>query len=309
MRRLASPDLKERARDGEGSRLAWQALAAQQARLRSTVARLRAARPGDVHDARVAARRLRSLLATWRPLFDQRESERLRRRLRDLARVLCGPREADVRRSLLQTVAGRIPALTDADVQRIRAALQLDRAESRRALRRALDRDYLTESVRVLGDERTLAALRLRDDVDLVELLEHVDRPWREMDRLLARRPGTAAELHRLRLALKRCRYALESVSSLRPGRARRALDRLRSAQDSLGQHHDTVTVRKWLKTNQETLGRPLVRRLDRELRSLQKALKAEAIRRVSDLAPAYAQWRTALLGLRSLREAKPAAT
>ena len=300
MRRMESADVTDCLPGGEGSRLAWHALVEHQARLRSVVARLRAARPGDVHDARVAARRLRSLLATYRPLFDQRKSQRLRRRLRDFARALSGPREADVRRGLLLAVAGRPPAVAVADAQCLRAALRRDCVESRRAMREAMDSEAWAESVEILCDEQALAALRLRADVDLAELLEFVDRPWREANSLLADHPGGAAQLHRLRLALKRCRYALESVSSLQPVRAGRVIDRLRSAQDGLGEHLDAIAARKWLKANEVTLGGPLVRRLDREIKALERELKAEALARAAEPMPAYAKWSKALRSLRT---------
>ncbi len=302
MRREESADVTGCSPGGEGSRLAWQALVEHQARLRSVVARLRAARPGDVHDARVAARRLRSLLATYRPLFDQRKSQRLRRRLRDFARVLSGPREADVRRGLLLAVAGRRPAIAVADAQCLRAALRRDSVESRRAMREALDSEDWAESVAFLCDEQTLAALRVRADVDLVELLELVDAPWRDAGRLLAERAGRFAELHRLRLTLKRCRYALESVSGLQASEAGRVMDRLRSAQDSLGEYLDAAAARIWLRANEAALGRPLARRLDHELKARGKELRSEALRRAADVMPAYDRWRMALTGLRTLK-------
>jgi CHAD domain-containing protein len=300
MRRPGSAEVAVYASGAAGSRLAWQALVEHQARLRSIAARLSAARADDVHDARVAARRLRSLLATCRPLFDQRRSQRLRRDLKDFARVLSGPRDADVRRSLLLAVAERVPAMAVADTRCLRAALRRECAESRRAMREALADVDWAGSVGILGDVRTLAALRLRLDVELAELLELVDRPWRDAGRMLASRPRGRAKLHRLRLMLKRCRYALESVSSLQPGRAGRVLDRLRSVQDSLGDYLDAVAARKWLKASGATLGRPLVHRLDHELKALEKELKGEALRPAAGLMPAYAQWRMALRGLRT---------
>ncbi len=298
MRRLPPADVTDRGPCSEGSRLVWQALAVHQARLRSVVARLHAGRPGDVHDARVAARRLRALLATFRPVFDQRRSRQLRRGLKDLARELSVPREADVRRGLLLAAARRAPAADVAEDRCLRATLRRDCSESRRVLRETLGSADWAESVDRLCDERALSALRLRPDVDLAELLDLVDGPWRVAGRLLAGRPRGEAGLHRLRLALKRCRYALESVAGLQSGAAGKVMCRLRSAQDSLGEHLDAVAARKWLNANSATLGRPPVRRLDRELKAGAKELKQEALRRAAELMPAYANWRMALSGI-----------
>lgn len=300
MRRPAPADVSDCEPGGEGSRLAWRALLKHQAALRQTVPRLHAARARDVHDARVAARRLRSLLATWRPLFDQRRSQPLRRRIRDFASALSGPRDADVRRDLLLAVAGRVPFVTADDGRILRTVLQRDRAESRRALRVVMRGEDWAESVRTLCDQQTLAALRLRHDAGLVELLELVDRPWRDASKLLAGRAWGTARLHRLRLALKRCRYAMEAVSSLQPGRARQTVDRLRAVQDSLGDHRDAVAARTWLKSKVALLGRSLVDRLDQEIKLIEKQRKSEALRQAADLMPAYTSWRTALTGLRA---------
>ena len=294
----------DRAVVADGSQRVCAALVEQQARLKSTMARLPAARALDVHDARVAARRLRSLLTTYRPLLDERRSRRLRRRLRKVARSLSTVREADVRRDMLIGLAKLEPALPAADLGHLRAALRASCAEARRVLRREIASKAWLSSVAALGDERTLSALAVRGDVSLARVLELVDRPWRDVEELLATPPKGAAQLHRLRLALKRGRYALESVSSLQPERAGQVLARLRSAQDRLGEYCDAAQAREWVTANEQRLGRPLARRLDRTLRGHQKALGAEAVERAAEVLPAYSAWRKAS---RSLRKAPQA--
>jgi CHAD domain-containing protein len=284
----------------DGSRLVWDALVTQQARLRSTAARLATARASDVHDARVAARRLRSLLATYRPLLDARRSRHMRGWLKDFAGALSAVREADVRRELLLELAGAEAPIAAADAGRLRALLRWSSAESRRVLRDLVGTRDWSASVANLADERTLAALRVRPGIGLAEVLELVDKPWRLADELLGARPSDAATLHRLRLTLKRCRYALESVASLQPERAEQVLERLRSAQDSLGEHRDAAQARVWLRANEERLGRPLARRLDKQLKLRGRELRARGIERAASVLPAYAEWRE---GTRSLRK------
>jgi CHAD domain-containing protein len=238
-------------------------------------------------------------MATYRPLLDVRCSRRLRRQLKDFARALSDLREADVRRVLLLELSSSGHPIEAADAARLRATLRRSRAESRRALSWVVaTRDWMV-LVENLVNERTLSALRLRPDAGLTDVLKLVDCPWRDAGALLARRSGSVAKLHRLRLALKRCRYALESVSGLQPDLARQALDRLRSAQDSLGELRDTVQARKWVRDNEANLGRSLVRLLDRDLKRRGTDLKAEALERAAKVLPAYARWRK---GTRSLR-------
>jgi CHAD domain-containing protein len=284
----------------EGSRLASAALVEQQSRLRTTAARLDAASPADIHDARVAARRLRSLLATFGPLLEERSSRRLRRRLRDLAGALSGVREADVRRDLLQALIKGNAAFATADAGHLRACLRQSCAEARQALgRETAGKDWMA-LVEMLTHEPIPATAMVRPDAGLGELLELVDRPWREAGILLARPPRGAKRLHRLRLVLKRCRYALESVSSVESVQAEATLRRLRSAQNHLGDYRDAAQARDWIKVNDERLGRPVARRLDRLLRAREKALAIEAVARASLVMPAYAAWRRATRELRT---------
>jgi CHAD domain-containing protein len=283
----------------EGSRLVWQALAGQQARLMASAARLKAARAGDVHDARVAARRLRSLLATYRPLLDLRSSRRLRRRLKDFARALTEAREAEVRQDLLLGMVLGEPVTAATDAARLRAMLRACCAKSKRALRETIAAAAWSAAVDVLGDARMLETLCIRRYARLDDVLELVDRPWRDVVELLAGRPTGAAKLHRLRLAFKRCRYALESVAGLRPEQAEQVLDRLRLTQDSLGAHRDAAQARDWVRDNAKRLGRPLARRLDRELKKRGTDLATEAVDLAFSVLPAYAAWRRATADLR----------
>ena len=78
----------------EGSRRLQASVREQQRRIAAGAARLADAAVDDVHDARVAARRLRSLLKTFRPLLDPRRARLYRIDLRSFARGLAGAREA-----------------------------------------------------------------------------------------------------------------------------------------------------------------------------------------------------------------------
>src|SRR5205814_5216193 len=65
--------------------------------------------PEDVHQARVATRRLRPDLRTFRPLLDQARSEALRDELKWLADLLGANRDADVLMERLREHADRLP--------------------------------------------------------------------------------------------------------------------------------------------------------------------------------------------------------
>ncbi len=90
----------------DGSRRIEEAVREQQ-RLLAAAAALESAGVDDVHRGRVAARRLRSLLKTFRPLLEPRRARLYRVDLRSFARGLAGVREADVRREILMSAATR----------------------------------------------------------------------------------------------------------------------------------------------------------------------------------------------------------
>ena len=81
-------------------------LAEQVAELVRRDGRIRRGREGDVHQARVACRKLRSALATYRPLLDREVTEPLRTELRWLGSALGAARDSRVVRDRLTVLVG-----------------------------------------------------------------------------------------------------------------------------------------------------------------------------------------------------------
>jgi CHAD domain-containing protein len=63
--------------------------------------------------------------------------------------------------------------------------------------------------------------------------------------------------LHRLRVRVKRLRYALETLGALGDKATAKLLRRLARLQDVLGEHQDAVTEAAWLRRWAETPGLP----------------------------------------------------
>jgi CHAD domain-containing protein len=257
-----------------GSRHVADALARQQQRLAGIIPRLAEARPEDIHDGRVAARRLRSLLKTYRPMLEVREADVL----------------ADLVDGLLTGDAGVSPTARE-------RAVRLTGRE------RAAARAALTE--RLAGPEwRALCRALLRHGVDqrllaekgagLEQALDRVDRPFRKAMRLLENKPSDADALHRLRLAFKHCRYALESVADVAPTEASRLLRSLRRVQDSIGSHRDVVLARQWVERNRMQLGARLAGRLDQLLVERDADLLVESVKRSRKVRSTHQRWRSA---------------
>jgi CHAD domain-containing protein len=300
MQRKRSKDSKPVPDVGDGSRRVEAALREQQRLLRSAAARLQAAGGADVHHGRVSARRMRSLLKTFRPMLDTRRARLMRADLRSFARSLSAVREADVRRDLLVALSRRDPAVAPADFQRLNTILEDLCLEARASLRRHRAEPGWVALTAAIEGESVMEELRVRPGSTLAEVLQLVDGSWREAARLLRREPTEAAELHALRLALKHFRYALEPVADVQPGDVAELNRRLRTAQDRIGEHRDVILAEHWVRSNERSLGGHLSRRLLRLLERHEKLLRRQAAARALKVLPAGRRWRRATRQLRT---------
>jgi CHAD domain-containing protein len=302
-RRVGRAGRASRVERGEGARRIEAALGEQQRQLAEAASLLATGDGAAVHDGRVAARRLRSLLKTLRPILDERRSRSMRAALREFASSLGSAREADVRRDLLIALVEQESGITRAEGRRLDVLLDEARRAARDSLRGMSARPSWRRRLASLTSQGALDRLGVRADTPIAVLLERVDAPWKPAVRLMKREPTDTSELHELRLALKHCRYALEPVADLEPATTRRLLRRLRAAQDCIGDHRDTVLAEQWVASNAGPLGAPLAERLQRLLRSREKRLRRQSARRARKVLPAYLDWRRAT---RSFRTARP---
>lgn len=289
-----TPRALARAPFAEGSDRVRGRIREQQLRLAAAAVAVEAAGVADIHDSRVAARRLRSLLKTFRPLLDARRVRRYRADLRNFARALGAVREADVRRELLLTLARETPSITPTARRRLGVLLEDQRIAARESLRRHLTEPPWATLCRALGRHRASDALFVVRDAGMGTVVALVARSWRRPVRLLRRRPQDTAELHELRLAFKHCRYALESVADVAPEEAARLLRRLRSAQDRIGDHRDNLLAGHWVRLNERTLGAALSAQLVAALERQERVLRRQSAVRAGRVLEAWRAWRDA---------------
>ncbi|WP_051636974.1 CHAD domain-containing protein [Rhodococcus sp. UNC363MFTsu5.1] len=204
----------------------------------------------SVHQMRVSARRLRSVLGSYRSLFPDGDTDGVRAELRWLGTVLGNARDAEV-------MAERFRELLDAQPP------ELIRGPVRHRLIETNElayRDAHTEAVATLDGPRYEALLAALDALlaaaphrhDAVRSgLNHASRRMRKAARragLTARGTGepTPERLHTVRKRAKALRYAAEAAASTRPSpvRAGKAAKKL---QTVLGDHHDSVVARSRL--------------------------------------------------------------
>ncbi|BCJ52155.1 CHAD domain-containing protein [Actinoplanes sp. NBRC 14428] len=200
-------------------------------------------RAGDaegVHKMRVATRRLRSTLKTFRDAFDPERAEFLKGELKWLADRLGAVRDGQVLSHKLAAAAEGFPEVA----ARIREKLDDDVTRGRDALVEALDSD------RYLGLLDAIDALVDEGRPDDGGALRRARKVLRRADALLdeAVADGVDAELHEARKKYKQARYAVEVFAPAAGKPGRKLVSALTSLQDVLGAHQDSVVAREVLR-------------------------------------------------------------
>jgi CHAD domain-containing protein len=202
-----------------------------------------------VHKARVASRRVREALPVVLAQAPARRSARLRRSFRRVTRALGPLRELDVTRRVLDEWMLEDPAIAPV-VSGLARRLDEQRPERRDEMLARLDEvdfESLVTRIERLMDERADESDEARALPDAIEgtLGIRVARRGRALDLAVGRAGGLYAvdALHRVRIAIKKLRYALELAVDMRMLRSRRPLGLLRSVQEVLGRLHDEQVV------------------------------------------------------------------
>ena len=200
--------------------------------------------PENLHQHRVAARRTRAFLRAARGYVDPEWARSLADPLRELGRVTGPVRDLDVLVENVRAELGTVDPAEQEGGEALAARLESERASARRQLLEALD----GETYRAV-----LTRLRLRPrlaaDVSNVPLDRISRKAFRRLVRAVERlgpHPDDAA-VHRLRITLKRARYAAE-LSGPDGKQAARFLDHARTLQGLLGEHQDAVVAERRLR-------------------------------------------------------------
>lgn len=210
-----------------------------------------------------------------------KSSRELERQVRRLTRALGPARELDVALENLRELEAD-PAVPRSALMRVRQALSAERRASQAGIRDAIDNTNL--------DKLRKRALRVAvasptSSGGGSERLEDANRQAALRAKQLRAAMAHAAgiylpdRLHDVRIAVKKLRYSLETVTELAGARPLPGSARLRKAQDLLGRMHDLEVL---IGKTREVQGRPgaatlrksaeldrLVRRLEDECREL----------------------------------------
>ncbi|PZS00377.1 MAG: CHAD domain containing protein [Candidatus Nephthysia bennettiae] len=209
--------------------------------------------PEDVHQARVATRRLRSNLRTFQPLLQEEWATGLRDELGWLADQLGSVRDAEVLRDRLREEA---KGLLEADARPsdgLLRRLDEDVERARERLLTTLDEQRYVDLLNRLVEAAAQPAVTEDAALPAGEVLPpQVRKPWRKL-RSAARalRPDSPdEELHHTRILAKRARYAAEAAAPAVGSEAERFAKVAAGLQTVLGEHQDAVIAQGWLRAN-----------------------------------------------------------
>jgi CHAD domain-containing protein len=207
----------------------------------------------ELHDMRVASRRLRAALSLFRDVLPEPVSS-LRDELAWIGGRLGAVRDLDVQLEQLEAWIEAAPPEDREPLRKLRAVLEAQRAEARVDMLEALDSRRYESFVR-----RFRRTLRARHPAKpeaaarpaLAAAPELIDSRWNAVRKSAKRlgRSATAEDYHRLRIRCKRLRYALEFLTDVYDGRARPVLKQLVALQDILGLHQDAFVAVARLRT------------------------------------------------------------
>jgi CHAD domain-containing protein len=248
-------------------------------RLVSLLQAMPAVHAGDhvsVHQARVASRRLREALPVLGVRANAQAVDRADKRVRRITRALGPVRELDVTLLLLAELEHKGAAPVGA-IARVRQAVIEEREKRRRDMLAEIKPSKLDKLRKRLVRVAAPNAPRLAKGTTLAEAAAQASNRAAELRAAIERAGGIylADRLHRVRVAAKKLRYALEIQRELTRSRSTAQLNRLKTQQDLLGRMHDLEMLIDRARVAQTTLA-PRDRRGMAELNRLIRVLEDE---------------------------------
>jgi CHAD domain-containing protein len=213
--------------------------------------------PDSVHKMRVATRRLRGALATFRPLLERQRTEPLRDELKWIAGVLGAARDVEVQHQLVaaliadepyELVIGPVAHRVDRDLgdaYRLAHERSIEAMQSERYFTLIDDLDALVANPlwTPLADQKAADVLPARVSKEFDRVGRHVTA----VD--VARERSMRDErLHEVRKAAKRARYAAEPLIPMYGHDAARFTEAFEHVQTVLGDYHDAVVTQPLLR-------------------------------------------------------------
>jgi CHAD domain-containing protein len=233
----------------------------------------------ELHDMRVATRRMRTAFYIFGPAFDPKTMKRHLKGLRNIGRVLGQVRDMDVilangftyqNRMKEKVQAGLAPLLQDwketIDRQRTKLIKHLQSEAYQNFKQNFNIFLQVSDNIKIEGNQNDGTNSRVRDTVPVLVYSRYA--AVRSYESILP--TASVAQLHALRIEFKQFRYTLEYFREILGEGAYQAIEELKQLQDHLGELHDADVacqlVRGFLKEwDEEQIQKPIPERVNPE--------------------------------------------
>jgi CHAD domain-containing protein len=206
--------------------------------------------PEGVHQARVATRRLRSDLRTFRSLVEPTFAMETRTELGWLAAILGDVRDGDVLNERLRNRAAALPDELRDGAASLLGTLERDRNAAHTLLLEALRSSRYVDLLERLVEAANAPALAADSQSPAVGVVPGlVRRPWHALAKRVSKLDASPSDgqLHEIRIRTKRVRYAADAVAPIAGKPARSFARAAAGLQEVLGDLNDAVVAARWL--------------------------------------------------------------
>jgi CHAD domain-containing protein len=245
----------------------------------------------DVHDFRVASRRLREALALFSPGLPPKKTKRVAKQVKKVTRILGNLRNTDEAFLFFSKLAPKERSKSADELDELLSALRREREEAHSQLKQdmaAIDPAPLRQELQALQDRPNLFANSASDPFAAFSFFAAgaiMDRgePIAELLAQALHEDDGAAQ-HRLRIAIKKLRYRVEITEPLIRSGYDEMREVLKGYQDVLGKLHDVDVFREMVQervgetTGREELLAVMARRRTRLYQSFLKMLQHDAV-------------------------------
>ncbi len=234
-----------------------------------------------IHETRVQSRRMRAALEAFRDLCESDAWDPAYESIRWITRTLGRLRESEVMASMLQedVLDGDTPEKLCREY--LQERLKGEIRKMRRKLRKRLKRIDVKELRSQL--KQLISGLKPEDSVPPDGspasrgrlILGELAQPVVEFKARYRFSRAGDRQLHRLRIATKKLRYAMEIFDEVWPGGLQRPIEAARGLQEAAGRHQDWAVLRDTLRSE--------IRRLTREETTTMAFQMGRLLNRVQD--------------------------
>jgi CHAD domain-containing protein len=206
--------------------------------------------PESLHQMRVATRQLRAILRAAGPLLVPEWADSLRNELRWLGHLLGPARDLDVQLAYFREESASLGARDRRPLAQFITHLETERNNAQEILLNELKGARYLDLIRRL-QQTTQDLVVIETTITLTDLAKHAFESLKKSIQRLGTSPSDDT-LHKIRIKIKRARYAAELAGPMAGKAATRFVKRTSALQDVLGRHQDAIQaeahVRAFLK-------------------------------------------------------------